>query len=99
MRYTYEQSIQRLILVFMFDTATTSIYTYSHTLSRLAALPIWRRSMHRLEHRGEPALRIDVCRRRDPDRAGHGLAEVRKNVAEQVGADHHVEPEIGRAHV
>ena len=50
------------------------------------------RTMDRLEHRGILALRVDVARRRHADRAGERRAEVGEDVAEQVGADHHVEP-------
>src|SRR5216683_6299664 len=51
-----------------------------------------RRAMNRLEGRRINAFRIDVRRRRDADRAAHRRAQVGKNVTEQVGADHHVEP-------
>src|SRR3984893_13594018 len=37
-------------------------------------------------------FRVDVARRRDADGAGAGRPEIRKNVAEQVRADHDVEP-------
>src|SRR5262245_58969831 len=37
---------------------------------------VGRRAVHRLEHRRELALRIDVARRRDADGAGAGGAEV-----------------------
>ena len=58
------------------------------------ALPrdIGRRAVHRLEHRREIAVRIDVARRRDADGAGAGRAEIGEDVAEQIGADHDVEP-------
>ena len=58
------------------------------------ALPrdIGRRAVHRLEHRREKAGRIDVARRRDADGAGAGRAEIGEDVAEQIGADHDVEP-------
>ena len=41
---------------------------------------------------GIVALRVEVGRGRDADRAGAGRAEVGEDVAEEVGADHHVEP-------
>ena len=49
-------------------------------------------AVHRLEHRGEGALGVDVAAGRDGDRAGGGRPEVGEDVAEQVGADDHVEP-------
>jgi hypothetical protein len=48
--------------------------------------------MHRLEQRREIAFRIEVGRGRDADGAGAGRAEVREDVAEQVGGHHDVEP-------
>ena len=53
--------------------------------------------MHGLEHRREIAFRVDVARRRDADGAGAGGAEIGEDVAEQIGADHDVEP-IGMQH-
>ena len=50
------------------------------------------RAVHRLEHRGVLLLRVDVARGGEADGAGDGGAEVGQNVAEQVGAHHHVEP-------
>lgn len=38
----------------------------------------------------EIALRIEIGRRRNADSAGTGRAEIGENIAEQVGADHHV---------
>ena len=63
------------------------------------ALPrdVRRGAVHRLEHRREIAFRIDVARRRDADGAGAGGAEIGEDVAEQIGADHDVEP-IGMQH-
>ena len=48
--------------------------------------------LHRLEHRRIIALRVEVGRRRDANRACAGRAEVGQDIAEQVGADHDVEP-------
>ena len=58
------------------------------------ALPgdIGRRAVHRLEHRREIAFRIDVARRRDADGAGAGRTEIGEDIAEQIRADHDVEP-------
>src|SRR6267154_209510 len=50
------------------------------------------RAVHRLEHRREFALGVDVARGRDADRAGAGGAEIREDVAEEIRPDHHVEP-------
>ena len=47
--------------------------------------------MHRLEQRREPALGIEVGRRRDGDRAGARRAEIRQDVAEEIRRHHHVE--------
>ena len=41
---------------------------------------------------GKLALRIEVGRRRDADRAGHGRPQIGQDVAEQVGADDDIEP-------
>ena len=41
---------------------------------------------------GNSPLRVDVGRRRDADAAGDGGRQVGQDVAEQVGADDHVEP-------
>lgn len=46
--------------------------------------------MNRFEQRREIALRIEIGRRRNADSAGTGRAEIGENIAEQVGADHHV---------
>jgi len=51
---------------------------------------IRRRAVHRLEHRREFALRIDVARRRNADGPGAGRAEIGENIAEQVGSDDHI---------
>ena len=48
--------------------------------------------MHRLEHGGKRTLRVDVAAGRDGDGAGGGGPQIGENVAEQVGADDHVEP-------
>ncbi|SVK54236.1 Uncharacterised protein [Acinetobacter baumannii] len=50
-----------------------------------------RRAVHRLEQRREIAFRVQVGRGGDADGAGAGRAEIRQNIAEQVGGDHHVE--------
>src|SRR5215831_17626171 len=49
-------------------------------------------AMHRLEHRRKLTLGIDIGAGRDGDGAGGGRTQVRKDVAEQVGTDDHVEP-------
>jgi len=41
---------------------------------------------------GYSRLRVDVARRRDTDRADHRRSEIGQDVAEQIGADHDVEP-------
>ncbi len=46
---------------------------------------------------GNVALGVDVGRGRDADRAGHRRAQVGEDVAEQIRADHHVEP-VGVLH-
>jgi len=46
---------------------------------------------HRLEHRREFALGVDIAGRRDADGAGAGRAEVGEDVAEQVRRHHDVE--------
>ena len=51
---------------------------------------IRRRPVNRFEQRREIALRIEIGRRRNADSAGTGRAEIGENIAEQVGADHHV---------
>src|SRR3546814_8980420 len=51
-----------VLLVFFFnDTATTEIYTYSHTLSLHDALPIWS-----ARHSARPPPRPRRCRRWSP---------------------------------
>src|SRR5258706_11423655 len=42
-----------------------------------------RAAVHRLEARGKLALRIEVRRRRDPDRAGASRSQVRQDVAKR----------------
>src|ERR1700680_4054133 len=56
------------------------------------ACDVRRRAVNRLEGRRINAFRIDIRRRRDADCAAHRWAQVGKNVAEQIGADHDVEP-------
>src|SRR5690606_18164037 len=48
--------------------------------------------VHRLEHGWIAAGRIDVAGRRDPDAAGNRRTEIGEDVAEEIRADHHVEP-------
>src|SRR4051812_34865711 len=52
---------------------------------------VGRGPMHRLEHRGELALRGQVRGRCDADRAGHAGSQIGEDVAEEVGPDHDVE--------
>ena len=56
------------------------------------ARDVRRGAVHRLEHAGRRAVRVDVGRRRQPDAAGDRRGEVREDVAEQVVGDDHVEP-------
>ena len=51
---------------------------------------VGRRAVDRLEHRRPGARRVEVRRRRQPDAARHGAAEVGEDVAEQVVGDDHV---------
>ncbi|KAG1244562.1 hypothetical protein G6F68_015399 [Rhizopus microsporus] len=55
------------------------------------AIDVRRRPVHGFEQRREFAFRVQVRRRRDADGAGAGRAQVRQDVAEQVGRNHHVE--------
>lgn len=48
-------------------------------------------AVHGLEQRGKAALRVEVGRRREPQRAGARRPEVGDDVPEKVGSDHHVE--------
>jgi hypothetical protein len=50
------------------------------------------RAVHGFEHRREIAFRVDVGARRNAYGAGRRRPQVRQNVAEQVRADHDVEP-------
>ena len=52
---------------------------------------VGRRAVHRLEQRRVVALRIDVRRRRDADRAADRRAEIGQDVAEEIRADDDVE--------
>jgi hypothetical protein len=58
---------------------------------------VGRGTVHRLEHRGVFALRVDVAGGRDSDRADAGRPQIAEDVAEQIGADHDVKP-VGMAH-
>ena len=46
--------------------------------------------MYRFKQRRKGAIRIEVCRRGNADGAGTGRAEIGEDIAEQIGADHHV---------
>ena len=52
---------------------------------------VGRRAMHRFEHRGRGAVRIDVGGGRKAEPALDGGAEVGEDVAEEIGGDDHVE--------
>src|SRR5438128_1634261 len=56
------------------------------------AVDVGRRAVDGLEQRGKHALRVDVGGWRDADGAGAGGAEIRQDVAEQVGRYDDVEP-------
>ena len=51
---------------------------------------VGRRAVHRLEHRGVAARRIDVARRCDANAARESGRDVGQDVAEEVRADDHV---------
>src|SRR5687767_12860817 len=57
----------------------------------LPAGNVGRGAVYRLEDRRRGALGVDVPRGGDADGAGRGRAEVREDVAEEVGGDNHVE--------
>ena len=54
------------------------------------AVDIRRGTVHRFKQRREGAVRVEIRRRSNADSAGTGRTEVGENIAEQVGADHHV---------
>src|ERR1019366_1328933 len=58
----------------------------------LLARYVGRAAVHRLEHAGRGALRIDIPTGRQPDAAGHGSTEIGQDVAEEVVGHHHAEP-------
>ena len=70
---------------------------HGHRVGAGAAGDVRRGPMHRLEHGGEFALRIEVGGGREPHAAGHRGAEVGEDVAEEIAAHHHVEP-VGMGH-
>ena len=52
---------------------------------------VGRRAVDRLEHRRVLAFRVDVAARRDAQAAGHGRAEIREDVAEEIRRHDHVD--------
>ena len=63
-----------------------------HRIGDGVAVYVWRRAVNRFEQRGEFALGVYVRRGRYANSAGARRAKIRQDVAEQVGADHDVEP-------